>query len=90
MDWTPIITGLITAGGSVVGVWLTTRKQRQDDEIRQAIRDQKLDDRLDALEAKVDEHNNYGKKFGEASTSIALLQKDISYIKETIQQAKNK
>lgn len=73
-----------------MGVWLTTRKQRQDDEIRQAIRDQKLDDRLDALEAKVDEHNNYGKKFGEASTSIALLQKDISYIKETIQQVKNK
>ena len=40
--------------------------------------------RLKKLEEKVDEHNGYAKKFAETHEDIALMQKDIEYIKEKI------
>ena len=42
--------------------------------------------RLQQLEKKVDEHNSWGTKFAQQSTDIALIGKDVSYIKETIER----
>ena len=40
--------------------------------------------RLKKLEEKVDEHNGYAEKIAKMTTDIALMQKDISYIKSAI------
>lgn len=40
--------------------------------------------RIANLEKKVDEHNEYAKKFADCAQDIALLQKDIVYIKERL------
>lgn len=42
--------------------------------------------RLKKLEEKVDKHNAWGEKFQSQSTDIALIQKDISYIKQSIER----
>ena len=66
-----IIIALLTVGGSVLGNYIANNKQLA-----------LLKQRLDSLENKVDEHNNYAKMFHESHEDIALLKKDISYIKE--------
>ena len=33
------------------------------------------------MENKIDEHNEYGRKFGEVATAMAVMAKDIEYLK---------
>lgn len=42
--------------------------------------------RLQRLEEKVDKHNGYSDKIAKMTTDIALMQKDISYIKSAIEK----
>lgn len=58
--------------------------------IELAKQNQRQNDRLDAIEKKIDEHNNYGKKFESCDKNIALIQKDIEYLKEEKCQRKKK
>ena len=39
--------------------------------------------RLQKIEERLKEHNSYAERFAEASKDIALIQKDIQYIKES-------
>ena len=82
MDWTSIITALIAAGASMAGTWAMSAKQKKEDAVKEAVREQAQADRLDRIEKKLDEHNGYAQKFADATTAIALLQKDVEYIKE--------
>lgn len=84
----PIIVALITSAGGVLGAYLAVQKGNRDQEIKDVQREQRQSDRLDSLdekmnrlEKKVDEHNEYGKKFGEVATSLAVMAKDIEYLK---------
>jgi len=45
--------------------------------------------RIKKLEEKVDQHNAWGQKFTSYTTDIALIQKDIQYIKEWIKEMKH-
>lgn len=45
--------------------------------------------RIKKLEEKVDIHNGWGEKFSSYATDIALIQKDIQYIKESIKELKH-
>jgi len=45
--------------------------------------------RLKELEKKVDNHNSYAQKFSEVSTDIAIIHKDIEYIKEMVINVRN-
>ena len=67
---------------------MAVRKGSQEQEIKNAQREQRQADRLDSidekikrLEKKVDEHNEYGRKFGEVATSLVSMAKDIEYLK---------
>ena len=42
--------------------------------------------RIKKLEEKVDKHNAWGDKFNNQATDIALIQKDIQYIKEMMEK----
>ena len=76
-----IIVALITGGVTLIGTVFANYSMRKKDAVEQARREQKLDDRLDRLESKVEEHNNYGKKFGEAAQALTAIQKDIEWLK---------
>lgn len=80
---------IITAVAGVTGAYLAVRKGSQEQEIKNAQREQRQADRLDSidekikrLEKKVDEHNEYGRKFGEVATSLVSMAKDIEFLKK--------
>jgi peptidoglycan hydrolase CwlO-like protein len=75
-----IITGILAVLGTYVGNVTISRKKSREDAIRDAKKEQKLNDRLDRLENKVDEHNNYGKKFGEIQNDIAIIKTKIEIL----------
>lgn len=88
ISWTPIIVAIISSVGGIVGAYLAVRRGSQEQEIKNAQREQRQADRLDSidekikrLEKKVDEHNEYGRKFGEVATSLVSMAKDIEYLK---------
>ena len=84
----PIIVALISAGGGGIGASLAVRKGNKEQEIKDAQREQRQSDRLDSIEErianlskKVDIHNGYAEKFGQVATNMALMAKDIEYLK---------
>lgn len=88
ISWTPIIVALISSLGGIIGAYLAVQKGNRERDIKDAQREQRQSDRLDVidekisrLEKKVDEHNGYGKKFGEVATSLVSMAKDIEYLK---------
>jgi hypothetical protein len=88
ISWTPIIVSIISSVGGIIGAYLAVRRGSQEQEIKNAQREQRQADRLDSidekikrLEKKVDAHNEYGRKFGEVATSLVSMAKDIEYLK---------
>ena len=84
----PIIVAMITSGGGILGAYLAVKKSDREREVKDAQREQRQADKLDSieekiarLEKKVDEHNGYAEKFGSISTTIAVMAKDIDYLK---------
>ena len=77
-----IIVALITGGAAVIGQYLITRANANKEKIEQGKRDQHLDDQLDQLKLRVDEHNNYAKLFSQITTDIKLIAQDVRYLKE--------
>lgn len=80
---------IITAVASVAAAYLAVRKSYQEQEIRNAQREQRQSDRLDnidekitTLERKVDIHNGYAEKLGDISKNMAVMAKDIEYLKQ--------
>ena len=79
---------IITAIAGIIGAYLAVRKSTQEQEIRNAQREQRQSDRLDridekigSLEKKVDIHNGYAEKLGDISISMTSMSKDIEYLK---------
>lgn len=88
ISWTPIIVALISSIGGIIGAYLAVRKGSQEQEIKNAQREQRQSDRLDSieekigrLEKKVDTHNGYAEKFGEYAKNMAVMAKDIEFLK---------
>ena len=73
-----IIVGLL----SIIGNYFITLKNKKESDIKDALREQKQSDRLDAIEHKLDIHNGYAEKLGSMSISMAQMQKDIEYLKK--------
>lgn len=83
-----VLGALIGAFSAIVIQILVNKQAQKQNDIKIAVRNQKMDDqfsliqtRLSEVEHKLDIHNGYAEKFGEINTSIALIQKDISYLK---------
>lgn len=80
------LIGLASATvGAVFGYLGNSRKQA----VINAQREQEQQDQLNSIKAwmirvdkKLDEHNGYAKKFADSSKDIALIQKDIEYLKK--------
>lgn len=72
-----IVVALITGICSVIGQWIISRRQNKDRETAEAVRDQRIEDRLQAVEHKLDIHNGYAEKFAEIGADIAVIKNDI-------------
>ncbi len=76
-----VLTALITGLCAVIGQWLISRKQSKDSAIADAVRDARLEDRLQSVEKKLDEHNGYAKRFEEISIDIAEIKTEVKNLK---------
>lgn len=83
---------LITGACAVIGNWFIYRSNRnkeeqvRNEEIKERAKaQQKLDDRLEQIEKKLDSHNGYAEKFSNTSTQITAMQKDIEFLKDDLE-----
>ena len=71
-----IIVALITASASVLCQWLISSKTRKEADTKQAVRDREFEDRLTAIERRLDEYN-----LGDIVITLTAIKKDIEYIR---------
>ena len=69
-----ILVATVSGAFSVLSNIVISRKRSQENEINNALREQRQVDRLDRLEKKVDEHNGYARRFGEIEKSIVRIE----------------
>jgi len=90
-----IITSLIVAISGIICQLIinsNNRKKRSSEEsekdknkaVEAALKDQKLQTRLSAIEQKLDIHNGYAEMLGSITKDIAVIKNDIQNLKETI------
>lgn len=83
-----IITALIMAVASIVCQVLINRnnrvkrsaeetEKRQAQAVADALKEERFENRLQSIEAKLDEHNGYASKLGDIAMSIAVIENDI-------------
>ena len=73
-----IIVAIIAAAASIIGQWLISRRQTKDRETAEAVRDARIEDRISAVEKKLDIHNGYAEKLGEIQTDIAVIKAKLN------------
>lgn len=84
-----VILGIISIITALIGVFaklLDISKSLKQADLENVKREERQNARLDALEKKVDLHNHYGKKFESCDKNIALIKKDIQYMKKDIKE----
>ena len=69
----PVITGLVT----IVGIVLANRKS-------QAVRDARTEEWQNQVNAKLDEHNEYGRKFGTVSEQFTEMSITLARVDERL------
>lgn len=83
-----VITALIMAAASVICQFMISRSDRKkrsaEDaekeskrEIAEAVKEERLENRLKSIEKKLDIHNGYAEKLGNIEKSIAVIENDI-------------
>lgn len=77
MAFESIIVAAITGICAVIGQWMIARKNRAEDETKQAVKDAIMEQRLDSIEKKLDEHNGYAQRFEEVAVSLAELRTEL-------------
>ena len=80
------VSAIIGILGGILGILnqLASLRKAQEEQVKaQAIRDTKLDDKLEQIEEKLDTHNGYAKLFADLSQTITEMKTDITWIKES-------
>lgn len=78
------ISALIGVLGGILGILnqLHNLRKEQTENIKaQAVREQQLDDKLEVLQSKIDEHNGWGEKFMDMTSAIVEIKNDIKWLK---------
>ena len=74
-----ILIAVITGAFAVLGQLCITFGTRKKDEIQRAVLDERTDQRLKAIEHKLDVHNGYAEKLG-------VIQQDISALRVRVEE----
>lgn len=83
-----VLVGLISVAGSIMVQLIVSAAKARESDARLAAHEQKQADALEglkhemeAVKKRLDMHNGYAEKFASASKDIALIQKDLEYLK---------
>lgn len=77
-----VIVAIITGVCSVIGQWFISRNAQEKRKVEDAVRDARQEDRLKAIEKKLDIHNGYAEKFSEIGMDIAVIKTELKAMKE--------
>lgn len=90
-----IIIAIITSATSLIVAKWNNDKRSKEEVKKEAKRQQYQDDRDDyfdeklaKIEKKLDEHNNYAKRFEEIEIANVKTQKDLEYLRKVIEDGK--
>ena len=84
-----IIVSIITGLFATIGVIITNLASSKKNSIEQAKRDTKIEDSINELSKRVDNHNGLSDKIIKNTEDISLIQKDLTYISEEIKDLKD-
>lgn len=79
-----VVTGVLAVVGAYAGNVAVSRKKSHEDALRDREREARQEERMKALERKIDEHNSYGKKIGDIQISIGKIEESLKHIKERV------
>ena len=79
-----VIAALIGAVASIIVNLISIAQQSKKRAIEEAVKDAKLESRLQSIEGKLDTHNGYAEKLGEIQKSINEINTDVAVIKNDI------
>lgn len=79
---TAIIVAIITALATVLSQWLISKTQHDKDA---AV----LNERLDGIKTRLDEHNNYASKIGGLADDMSEIKVTVSALKTDMDWVKN-
>ena len=79
-----LVTGVLAVVGAYAGNVAVSRKKSHEDALRDREREARQEERMKALERKIDEHNSYGKKIGDIQISIGKIEESLKHIKERV------
>ena len=72
-----VLAALIGAIASIIVNVITANNARKKRAVDEAVRETKLDNRLESIEHKLDIHNGYAEKLGGIQVDIAVIKNDI-------------
>lgn len=77
-----IIVALITGICGIIGQFAISKKGKKDRLVQEAVKEEKMNNRLSAIEDKLDIHNGYAEKLSAVQQDIAVIKAEISNLKE--------
>lgn len=72
-----VLAALIGAVASIIVNLITLAGQNRKRAVEDAVKDERLENRLKSIETKLDTHNGYAEKLGTIQTDIAVIKNDI-------------
>ncbi|MBR2804356.1 MAG: hypothetical protein IKE20_04340 [Eggerthellaceae bacterium] len=78
---TALISGIFVAIGSIGAQVVIADSNKRKTDAERAVRDALLDQRLESIDKKLDEHNGYAKRFEEVAVSLAEMRTEIKNMK---------
>lgn len=79
-----VLAALIGAIASIIVNLITASNQRKKRAIEDALKDERLENRLRNIEGKLDAPNGYAAKLGEIQKDLIEIQTDVAVIKNDI------
>ena len=75
-----VVIALVTGACSVIGQYLISSKKSREDDIKDAQREQRQNDRMEVIEQKLDEHNGYAKRFEQIEKDVTKINTRLEFL----------
>ena len=84
-----LLVAIIPALASIICQLIISNKNRRDTDIKDAQKEQRLTDRLEQIDKKLDEHNGYAKKIGQIERSLIRIDTIVSMSRRELNAKKH-
>lgn len=84
-----VLAALIGAVSAIIVQLIGAWQQKKKRAIEDAIKEERLENRLKSIETKLDTHNGYAEKLGDIQKDIAEIKLDIAVTKTDIKNLYN-